>query len=123
MDTIARRAREAGMSTTALVLRYLDEGLRRDEHPLIAFRDAAGGRRAALLGSRLDVWLVIETLRNAENVVAETAEYLGISEAQVRACARYYAFHGDEIDEWTERMHAIAEHEEDAWRREQAVLA
>jgi hypothetical protein len=36
---------------------------------------------------------------------------------------RYYADFRDEVDAWRERMRTIAEREEEAWRREQAVLA
>jgi len=123
LERLERQSRELSMSFNALVLRYADEGLRRDEHPVISFRDGPGGRRPALVGSRLDVAQVIDTVRNSENSISEAAEYLGISEAQVRACVRYYAFYKDEIDELRERLHAIAEREEDAWRREQAALA
>ncbi len=38
---LKRRAVESGESQTALAERYLEEGLRRDEHPLIWFRDGA----------------------------------------------------------------------------------
>jgi uncharacterized protein (DUF433 family) len=108
---------------TALAARYLDEGLRRERHPLIVFRDGTAGRRAALAGTRLDVWQVIETVRNSDRRVDEAAAYLAIPEAWVRACVSYYADYQDEVDGWIERMHAVAEREQDAWRREQAVLA
>jgi len=51
------------------------------------------------------------------------ADYLGIPEAHVRACVRYYAAFQDEVDAWRERMVAEAEREREAWQREQAVLA
>jgi uncharacterized protein (DUF433 family) len=122
IEDLERHARAVGLKVTSLVERYLSEGLRRDEHPLIVFRDGAAGRRAALVGTRLDVWQVLETTR-AEGSPREAADYLGIPEAHVRACVRYYAFFKDEIDEWTERMHDAAEAEREAWEREQAVLA
>jgi uncharacterized protein (DUF433 family) len=123
LEALQGHARERGLSMTALAERYLDEGLRREQHPLIAFREGAAGRRAALVGTRLDVWQVIETVRQSDKSTDEAAAYLAIPEAWVRACVRYYADYPDEVDEWTERMYAIAEREEDAWRREQAVLA
>ena len=107
----------------ALAERYLDEGLRREEHPLVAFRDGAAGRRASLAGTRLDVAQVIDTLRDSDNAVEATAEYLDIPEQYVRAAVRYYAEFRDEIDEWRERIRSIAEREHEAWLREQAVLA
>jgi len=123
LASLQERARERGESANALAERYLEEGLRREEHPLIAFREGAAGRRAALVGTRLDVSQVIDTLRDSANSVDATAEYLGIPEPYVRAAVRYYAEFRDEIDEWRERIRAIAEREEEAWRREQAVLA
>ena len=93
-----------------------------DEHALIRFRDGAAGRRAALAGTRLDVWQVIETLRNSGNSIAETADYLAVPETWVRACARYYAAYPEEVDALTAREHSAAAREEQLWRGEQAVL-
>lgn len=123
LASLEGRARERGESANALAERYLEEGLRRDDHPLIAFREGAAGRRAALTGTRLDVAQVIDTLREAENSVDAAAEYLGIPEQHVRAAVRYYAEFRAEVDEWRERTRTIAEREEEAWRREQAILA
>jgi uncharacterized protein (DUF433 family) len=123
LASLQGRARERGESANALLERYLDEGLRRDDHPLIVFREGAAGRRAALVGTRLDVAQVIDTLRESDNSVEAAAEYLGIPEQHVRAAVRYYADFRDEIDEWRERTRAIADRGEEAWRREQAILA
>ena len=123
LASLQERARERGESANSLAERYLDEGLRRDDHPLIGFREGAGGRRAALVGTRLDVAQVIDTLRESDNSVEATAEYLGIPERAVRAAVRYYSEFRDEVDEWRDRVRAIAEREEEAWRREQAILA
>ena len=45
LEHLRRRAREAGQPQTALAERYIEEGLRMDEHPLVSFRDGAAGRR------------------------------------------------------------------------------
>jgi hypothetical protein len=63
VENLQRRARARGESANALAGRSIDEGLRQEEHPLITFRDGAAGRRAAIAGTRLDVWQVIDTLR------------------------------------------------------------
>jgi len=123
LASLQERARERGESANAVAERYLEEGLRRDDHPLIMFREGAAGRRAALVGTRLDVSQVINTLRESDNSINATAEYLEISEPHVRAAVRYYAEFRDEVDEWRERMRALAAREEEAWRREQAILA
>lgn len=123
IEHLQRRAREARQTQTALVERYVKEGLRTDEHPLIFFRAGAAGRRPALVGTRLDVWQVIETIRQNGSSVETTAEYLGLSDEKVRACVRYYAEYEDEVDEWAARARAIAEREEANWRRQQELLA
>lgn len=124
--TLARlrsRAERAGVAQTTLAERYIDEGLRMDEHPLISFREGAGGRRPALVGTRLDVAQVIETIRQNENSVAGAADYLSLPQAQVEACAAYYVAYPDEIDEWTAREHETAEQAEISWRRRREIFA
>lgn len=122
-ERLLRRADQGGESANSLGVRYIEEGLRMDEHPLIRFRAGAAGRQAALAGTRLDVWQVIETLRNSENSVEQTARYLSAPEAWVRACIRYYAAYPEEVDALARREHAAAAREEELWRGEQAVLA
>src|SRR3954469_584466 len=39
-----------------LAQRYVEEGLRMDEHPLVRFVDGPAGRRARLVGTGMDVW-------------------------------------------------------------------
>jgi uncharacterized protein (DUF433 family) len=123
LERLQQQARESGESVTALAERYLDEGVRQEEHPLIAFRTGPMGRRAALAGTRLDVAQVIATVKTSGNSTEAAAEYLSIPEPWVRACVRYYADFPEEIDRWLERLHATAEREEERWRREQAALA
>lgn len=121
-ERLKRRAHETAESQTALAERYIDEGLRMDEHPLIWFRDGAAGRRPALAGTRLDVADVIETLCQNENSAGRTARYLEIPVEKVEACVRYYADYEHEVDDSIERARAIAEREEALWRRQQEVL-
>ena len=123
IDALADRARMRGETQTALAERYLEEGLRREDHPLIVFRDGAAGRRPALVGTRLDVAHVIDTLRASDNSVGETAAYLEIPEAYVHACVSYYAAYEEEVEAWRSRVDEIAAREEETWKREQAVLA
>ena len=109
------------MSQTELAERYLEEGLRMDEHPLIAFRDGAAGRRPGLVGSRLDVWQVVETVRQAGSV-EDAASYLELPPEKIQACVRYYADFTDDVDEWIGRANAIADREEASWRRQQELV-
>ena len=118
VERLDRLAEEHGQSSNALAARLIEEGLRTERHPLIYFRAAAAGRRPALLGTRLDVWQVIETIRAHEGSVTDAADYLAQPEAKIRSAVRYYAEFGDEVDAWAERMHEVARREEEAFRAE-----
>ncbi len=124
--TVARlkqRARDTHAPQTALAERYIEEGIRHDEHPLIHFRDGEAGRRPALLGTRLDVAEVMSTIRQNGNSVADAADYLETPVEHVEACLNYYADYKDEIDDWIERSNAIAQRERERWERRQQALA
>ena len=123
LGRLRERSSATGTPQTALAERYIDEGLRMDEHPGIYFRDGGSGRRPAVLGTRLDVAQVIETLRQNGNSIEETAEYLDLGAAQVEAAVRYYAVFTDEVAAWIEQGRAIADRERELRRRQDQVLA
>jgi hypothetical protein len=52
-----------------------------------------------LIGSGLDVWEVIATVRDNEGSVPEAAAYLEIPVGLVEAAVAYYGEYRDEIDE------------------------
>ena len=120
---LEQHAREAGETRTALARRYIEEGLRMDQHPLIVFFTRPGGRRPMVAGTRLDVADVIETVRASDNSITEAAEYLDLPPAKVQAAVRYYAEFPDEVEAWLARQREIAERHEALWRKEQAALA
>jgi len=72
--------------------------LRREDHPLIRFVDGPSGRRAALIDRGLDVWQVIEVVRDNDHDLDEAAAYLEIAPALVEASIAYYGDYRDEID-------------------------
>ncbi len=123
LDELDRLAGQTGQSRNALAARYIAEGVRRDEFPQITFRDAALGRRAVVQGTRLDIWQVIETIRNHGNSVVDAAAYLNLPAERVQAAVRYYAAHRDEVDEIAARETATAERAEQLWRDAQQILA
>lgn len=120
LEHLKRRARETGRSQTDLAERYVEEGLRMDEHPLIVFRDGAAGRRPGLLGSRLDVWQAVEAVAQSGSVEAAAA-YLELPVERLHACLRYYAEYSDEVDDWIDRARAVADRERAAWDRQQEL--
>lgn len=93
------RARAAGESLSDRLRRYAEEGLRRDEHPMITFRDGPTGRRAGLVGGP-DVWEValwVDDLATSPDPGAEFARDGIISQAQVDAALAYRAEYPDEV--------------------------
>ena len=94
------RARAAGETLSDRLRRYADEGIRRDEHPLITFRDGPTGRRAGVVGGP-DVWEVamwVEDLSTEPDPVAALVEDLVLPRPQIDAALRYRAAYPDEID-------------------------
>jgi uncharacterized protein (DUF433 family) len=122
LERLDARARQIRDTRTALAERYVDEGLRMDEHPGIGFVDGPAGRRAVLAGSGLDVWEVIGTLRQNRNSLDATARYLERPVATLRPAVRYYAAFPDEIDDRIALNEEVAQTDQEAARREQAVL-
>ena len=122
LDRLEARAHQIRETRTGLAERYLDEGLRMDEHPGIGFADGPAGRRAVVLGTGLDVWEVIGAVKGARGSIAATARYLDLPPAQVRAAVRYYAAFPAEVDDLLARQALAAAGEEEAARRERAIL-
>ena len=123
LDLLGERAGETSESRNALAERLLDEGLRIDRHPLIRFRTGGSGlRRPALVGTRLDIWQVIDTVRGEKGDVGRAAEYLGLTDAMVRAAVDYYADFAEEIDAHRDQELAFAERERERSERARRVL-
>ncbi len=79
--------------------RDAQEGARRDEHPLITFRDGPTGRRAGVI-SGPDVWEIvmwIDDLGPVNDPAAELISDRPITRAQVDAALAYYAAYPEEI--------------------------
>lgn len=112
-------ARHPGLTRSAVAARYVDEGLRMEEHPGIVYRDGATGRRATLINGP-DVWEVVRALtsaRAAEPTLSEAEllalleESTGLPARMTRTALEYWAAYPDEVDafiDYAER--AEAEH-------------
>jgi hypothetical protein len=126
LDRLERLSEAAGMNKSRLAERYVEEGIRMDEHPGIVFRPGPTGRRAGLARGP-DVWEVIMTLQSVEErgekAIVAAAEALDLGVHQVRVAMRYYGAYPDDIDARIESTVGGAEEAEAAWRREQSALA
>jgi uncharacterized protein (DUF433 family) len=96
---LGARAKRARIPPRTLAQRYVEEGLRMDEHPLVRFADGPAGRRARLVGTGKDVWEIISVVRDNDGDAAESAEYLEIPLGLVQAAIAYYGAYTDEIDQ------------------------
>jgi hypothetical protein len=125
LERLDARARRLRQSRSRLAERYIDEGMRIDDHPGIVFRDGPAGRRPAVAAGP-DVWEVIGVLKGVaatgDAAVTQTADHLGLTRTQVRTAVRYYADYPDEIDEWIAVNDEEAAAAEAAWHRERAAL-
>ena len=98
-ERLRLRARAAGESLSDRLRRYAEEGARRDEHPLITFRDGPTGRRAGLVGGP-DVWEVVmwlDDLAEEPDPAAALAEDGVVTRPQIDAALHYQAAYSDEI--------------------------
>lgn len=112
---LGRHAQRVHLAPRTLAQRYVEEGLRMDEHPLIRFAEGPAGRRARLMGTGKDVWEVIATVRDNGGDIAEAARYLEISLGLVQAAVTYYGAYPDEIDQWIEANAQEAAEVHAAW--------
>ncbi len=122
LSRLASRAERTRQPPRTLAQRYIEEGLRRDEHPLIVFVDGPAGRRPALLGTGLDVWEVIATVRDNEGDAEEAAGYLSLPAHLVQAAITYYGAFKDEVDRWIEVNVREAEEGRRAWEAGRRAL-
>jgi len=126
LERLNQRSDAAGTNKSRLAERYVDEGIRMDEHPGVVFRGGPTGRRAALAGGP-DIWEVVFTLKSGtargEEAISATAELLGLTDSQVRTAVRYNGAFTDEIDRRIALNTEDADEAEAAWQREQAALA
>ena len=124
-EQLEAQSRRSGQTRSAVAKQLLEEGLRMEQHPGIAFRSGPGGRRAGLIGGP-DVWEVVGALRGADGGDADSLASIGertsLTADQVGAALRYYADYTDEVADWIRRVEEEAERAETRWRREQELL-
>lgn len=102
ISRLGARARRVHLPPRTLAQRYVEEGLRMDDHPLIRFADGPAGRRARLIGTGKDVWEVIAVVRDNGGDAAEAARYLEIPLGLVQAAITYYGAYTAEVDQQIE---------------------
>ena len=102
VERLEQRRARSGLNKSRLAERYIDEGMRMDDHPGIVFRDGPAGRRAGLAAGP-DVWEVISAVRatglDGSDAITATVEWSGLTARQVRDALSYYREYPQEIDD------------------------
>lgn len=123
--------RHPGLSGSSVANRFVDEGLRMDEHPGVVFRDGRTGRRAVLVGGP-DVREVIRAVRSARAaepeldsgaVLALVETNTGVAARLVETAVRYWSAYPEEIDAWITDVDAVELDAVAAWERAQELIA
>ena len=107
LGQLDRRARSEGRGRSALIQRYVAEGLEMDEYPGIVFRSGPAGRRPGLMAGP-DLWEVVAVFRSFEDVT-RTADWLDQPSGAIETALRYYEDRRSEIDDWIRRNEEAAE--------------
>ena len=115
-------AKRADIAPRTLAQRYVEEGLRMDEHPMIYFADGPAGRRARVHGTGLDVWELVSSVRAHEGDVKGTADWLSIPVGVAEAAIAYYGAYPAEVDSWVEMNESASAEGERLWKAGQKAL-
>ena len=125
LRALREQSGRSGEQIVRLAQRYIEEGMRRDRHPGIVFRDGPAGRRAVVVGGP-DVWEVISAARDApqrgEELVGMLAERIGVPVERIRIAVRFYAEYPEEVDDFIRLVEEEAGQLEQALEREQRLL-
>jgi hypothetical protein len=121
VDRLERRGVRSGLNKSRLAERYIDEGMRMEDHPGIVFRDGPTGRRAGLAAGP-DVWEVISAVRSSglegHEAIEATADWSGLAVRQVRDAVGYYSEYPAEIDGRIHVNDEEADAAEQRWREQ-----
>lgn len=124
-------ARHPGRSISSVAARFVDEGLRMDEHPGVAFRDGPIGRRATLVGGP-DVWEVVRAVKSSRSAEPDMSEddllelvaaNSGVPLRLVRAAIAYWAAYPQEIEALLEHSARVESEALAAQERTAGLLA
>ncbi|MCW5557547.1 MAG: DUF433 domain-containing protein [Verrucomicrobiae bacterium] len=116
---IEREAKRLGRKVSQVAADFIEEGVRRREHPQVEIRETAAGRVAYVKGTRFTVQWVADTW--AEGTTAETfAKAYALCNDQVRAALAYATAFAEEIANQREierDSEAVLQRLEAAWQQ------
>lgn len=125
-DRLDRRAARSHERASSLAVRLIDEGLRMDDHPGVAFHDSPTHGRVACLAGGPDIAEIIDVLTGldveGDDKITETATWFGIHPSRVRVATGYYTAFRDEIDHQIDLRRREAAEMRGRYEAEQALL-
>ena len=135
-ESVTRRlasfvARHPGRSSSSVAARFVDEGLRMDEHPGVMFREGPAGRRATLV-SGPDVWQIVRAVRSAREAEPQLPDVqlldlvegnTGVPVRLIRTALDYWSAYPDEVDAMIEDAEQRELDERRAHERSRGLLS
>lgn len=122
---LSERARQEGLSATALLERLIVEGVDALEYPGIVYRGSSPERRAGLAGGP-DVWEVVKRLRELpggeEDRIETLASETEIHPRQIRVALEFASAHPEAIEARILRNEQAIISAESTARRRRAIL-
>jgi hypothetical protein len=125
-ERLQQRADLEGISATALLERFILEGVDTLDHPGIVYRGPASDRRAALAGGP-DVWEIVARLRELTGPEEERIDVLAaeteLHPRQIRLALEFAVRHPDDTDRRIARHEDAIRDSQQAAEQRRAYLA
>lgn len=102
LSALRAQARRAGKPVSRVIREMLDESLRMRRYPGINFVEGPAGRRAHLAGTGLDVWEVIELVREYGSAAALREHFPRLPSIAIQVAEAYAREYSDEIGAFLE---------------------
>lgn len=114
-ERLERMSRRLGKRPSETGSLLLEEGLRREEHPLVHFLGTNIGRQAYLEGTRLPIWRIWQTSQQLDHDLTRLADQYQLPAMKIAAALHYGRTYPEEM------AIAIADHQalEASWLRGQ----
>lgn len=102
LGALRTQARASGKPISRLIREMLDEAMRTRRYPGINFVEGPAGRRAHLAGTALDVWEVIELLREHGSTSTLRDHFPRLSPMAIQVAEAYAQEYREEIEAFLE---------------------
>lgn len=98
LSPIRARARASGKPVSRVIGEMLEMALRMQRFPGIVFVEGPAGRRAHLAGTGMDVWEVVELLREHQTMVRFRESFPRLSQTAIQIAKAYAEAYPEEIN-------------------------